>query len=127
MSINGVSNPLLANLGALQRPNTTGTTGVRPGQPGQVANRPAPQAPTQSTPALRAQPSLAAPSATLSPEAPPGTDPALWNVLTSEERAFFAKAAASGPLTYGRVAAGMSSPMAQSAPAVRGGRLDVRA
>ena len=31
-----------------------------------------------------------------------GTDPALWSVLSGEERAFFAKAGAMGPLTYGR-------------------------
>ena len=47
---------------------------------------PAPQSRTQSVPA----------------EAPPGTDPALWSVLSGEERAFFAKAGAMGPLTYGR-------------------------
>jgi len=53
-------------------------------------------------------------------------------VLTGEERAFFAKAAASGPLTYGRVAAGVNAlhgnPLAGApAAASRGGRLDVRA
>ena len=33
--------------------------------------------------------------------APPGSDPALWSVLTSEERRFFARQAALGPITYG--------------------------
>lgn len=54
-------------------------------------------------------------------EPPPGTDPVLWSVLTTEERAFFAKAQAIGPLTYGpRARAG-----AKAAPA-HGGRIDVR-
>jgi hypothetical protein len=56
-------------------------------------------------------------------EAPAGTDPALWSVLTSDERAFFAKSAALGPLTYGRI----KSELPTSAPASRGARLDVRA
>lgn len=34
-------------------------------------------------------------------EAPPGTDPALWSVLTTEERRFFSRIQAVGPLTYG--------------------------
>lgn len=52
---------------------------------------------------------------------PPGTDPALWSVLTTEERAFYVKAQSMGPLTYRPGAA--SNP---TAPPVRGGRLDVR-
>jgi hypothetical protein len=53
-------------------------------------------------------------------EAPPGTDPAIWAVLTTEERQFFARSSALGPITYGRVAT--------PKPAVPvGGRLDVRA
>ena len=56
-------------------------------------------------------------------EAPAGTDPELWKVLTAEERSFFARMSSGGPLTYGRqaMAAGPQAPM------VRGGRLDVRA
>ncbi|HET8654011.1 MAG TPA: hypothetical protein VFL93_00660 [Longimicrobiaceae bacterium] len=55
-------------------------------------------------------------------EAPEGTDPALWSVLTSDERAFFAKVGAMGPLTYGYVLSqGRSDP-----PIARGGRLDIR-
>ena len=42
-------------------------------------------------------------------EPPPGTDPALWSVLSGEERAFFAKAGAMGPLTYGRALQEMKS------------------
>ena len=68
---------------------------------------PAPQKPTQAVPA----------------EPPPGTDPALWSVLSSEERAFFAKAGAMGPLTYGRALHELQS---AQLPAARGGRLDVK-
>jgi hypothetical protein len=68
---------------------------------------PAPQRPTTSVPA----------------EPPPGTDPALWSVLSGEERAFFAKAGAMGPLTYGRALTEMRS---AQLPVARGGRLDVK-
>jgi hypothetical protein len=57
-------------------------------------------------------------------EAPPGTDPALWSVLTSEERAFFAKASMQGPLTYTKL---MTPQAPAPAPAMpRGSRMDVR-
>ena len=51
-------------------------------------------------------------------EAPPGTDPAFWSVLTAEERRYFAKMQALGPLTYG--------PRPATAPptVARGGRID---
>ena len=136
MSIYGVqNNPLLGNLGRTTGAAGTGAarpaqTGVQPGQTGGVrpgvARPTAAPANTANAAALKPQQSLATPTSALPAEAPPGTDPALWSVLTSDERAYFAKAAASGPLTYGRVAAGIN-PMAQAAPAVRGGRLDVRA
>ncbi len=57
-------------------------------------------------------------------EAPPGTDPELWSVLTSEERAFFARASSQGPLTYSRMMAPQQSPAPAMLP--RGGRMDVR-
>ena len=54
-------------------------------------------------------------------EAPHGTDPALWSVLTGEERSYFARARSMGPLTYGP---GSSN---DSVPGVRlGGRIDVK-
>jgi hypothetical protein len=120
MSINGVTNPLLTNLGTVGRP----ATGTQPGQlrPGAARPAPAPAAPA----ALKPQSSITSTASALPAEAPAGTDPALWSVLTTEERTYFAKAATAGPLTYGRVAAGMTSQQ-QAAPAVRGGRLDVRA
>src|SRR5437879_4886541 len=66
-------------------------------------------------------PANAKPAATVSAEPPAGTDPALWSVLSGEERAFFAKAGAMGPLTYGRAFQEMKS---AQLPASRGGRLD---
>ena len=56
-------------------------------------------------------------------EPPAGTDPALWSVLSGDERAFFAKSGAMGPLTYGRALRDMN---AAQMPASRGGRLDVK-
>ncbi len=54
-------------------------------------------------------------------EAPPGTDPALWSVLTSTERSFFAQAQPEGPLTYGPTDRSPVSP-----GVALGGRLDLR-
>ncbi len=56
-------------------------------------------------------------------EAPAGTDPALWSILSGEERAFFAKSGSMGPLTYGRAFSDMK---AAQLPANRGGRLDIK-
>jgi len=61
----------------------------------------------------------------LTPQAPEGTDPALWSILTGEERAYFANHATNGPLTYSKVM--MPNRSASSAlPAARGARVDVR-
>jgi hypothetical protein len=51
-------------------------------------------------------------------QAPPGTDPELWSLLTSEERRFFSKLHETGPLTYG--------PRTANTPPglLRGGRFD---
>jgi hypothetical protein len=54
-------------------------------------------------------------------EAPPGTDPELWSVLTTEERAYYARAQALGPLTYRPGAAN-----AAREAVGRGGRIDIR-
>ena len=125
MSINGVQNPLLGSLGTVARPGTARPGQAGTGHPAGIHPGARPAAPAAPA-ALKPQAPLTATAATLPAEAPPGTDPALWSVLTSEERAYFAKATATGPLTYGRVAAGIN-PQANAAPAVRGGRLDVRA
>ncbi len=57
--------------------------------------------------------------------APAGTDPALWSILTNEERSFFARTASSGPLTYSKVM-NFSKPNTANVPAIRGRRLDIR-
>jgi hypothetical protein len=54
---------------------------------------------------------------------PPGTDPALWDILTADERAFFARLGAMGPLTYGRA---LQSAAPSTLPIPRGTRLDIR-
>lgn len=77
---------------------------------------------TQGAAARRSDP-LRAPQQALPAEPPAGTDPELWSVLTHEERAFFAKVGAMGPLTYGHVLTSQNV----GAPVARGGRLDVRA
>lgn len=60
------------------------------------------------------------PEPTTSLRPPKGTDPELWKVLTADERAFFAREDAMGPLSYGhRIASTPSLP-------ARGGRLNLR-
>ena len=81
-----------------------------------------PALPAAGTPGTK-QPATAKPSRSVPIEPPPGTDPALWSVLSGEERAFFAKAGAMGPLTYGRA---LRENAAVQNPASRGGRLDVK-
>ena len=123
MSINGInSTPLLPNLGATRteaaRTQSTGNNGVG-------AQQGLTQARTAN--ALKPQTPIAGQGATQSAvpaEPPAGTDPALWNVLTTEERNFFAKTATLGPLTYSRF---KEATTAQTPPAARGVRLDVRA
>ncbi len=51
---------------------------------------------------------------------PAGSDPALWAILTSEERAFFTRQAALGPIHYGPRSA------APASDGPLGGRVDVR-
>lgn len=120
MSINPVNNPLLANIGTLSRPGETQRTNTS-NVPTRAADVPTPAA----RPVLKPQAPIAGAAAqsAVPAEAPAGTDPTLWSVLTSDERNFFAKTASLGPLTYGRIKASTAA----APPAVRGGRLDVRA
>ncbi len=123
MAINGISNPLLTGLGGVGRPDTARTNPDRTAPAGN--NRPA-AAPLTRAP-LKTQTPIAGQAAAqqaVPVEAPPGTDPSLWSVLTSDERNFFAKSAASGPLTYSRIKDVTNPP---AAPIARGVRLDVRA
>jgi hypothetical protein len=72
----------------------------------------------------RTQPPVAQPDAATEVEqaiplqAPPGTDPELWSLLTAEERRFFSKLHETGPLTYGPKTANTPPGL------MRGGRFD---
>ena len=99
-------------------------------RPNEGARTQAERASGQAAAVPQPQPTRVAASGLLAPrqevvptEAPAGTDPELWAVLTAEERSFFSRMSAAGPLTYGRQAA--ISPT--QAPLARGGRIDVRA
>ena len=115
----------------IRPPNAANVGGVQTNRPQQPANpsstdaridqRQLPASMPGTRPAQA--PNAAAPAAAVPTQAPAGTDPELWNVLSSEERVFFAKLGAMGPLTYGRV---LSQAQQPSAPAARGGRLDVK-
>lgn len=70
--------------------------------------------------AVTLPPKSADTDAVLSAEPPPGTDPAFWSVLTTEERLFFSKMQTLGPLTYGP----RSTPQKPAMP--RGGRIDLK-
>ena len=98
--------------------------GVTDALAGQVeeAATPQPQPRPEAAPAPGGL--LASRKATLPAEAPARTDPELWQMLTVEERAHFARMSTMGPLTYGRPSqsADPGEPML-----ARGGRLDVRA
>ena len=109
MSIDGISGAVTSPLYA-PGPRPGGTEEAR-GSRSQVASAADQQ---HAAPTRRAGNALPA-------QAPEGTDPALWSVLTAEERTFFARAGAMGPVTYGpgRSMALSGAPL--------GGRLDVRA
>ena len=113
------------------RPTNAGALGgVQPSKPQQPSNPTVPDARIdRQAPASPAEPrTVHAPNgaananATLPTQPPPGTDPELWSVLSADERVFFAKLGAMGPLTYGRVL----SQAQPSVPGARGGRLDVK-
>ncbi len=117
MSVTGVNNSL-RDLLASRIDQTIG----RPIEPQQNPGDAAPAGPSART----AVNGKAAKTPALTPQAPEGTDPALWSILTGEERAYFANNVSSGPLTYSKIM--MPNRTASSAlPANRGGRVDVRA
>ena len=126
MSVNGLNHSA-----PLVNPATASRTDVNLGAPQDQVGiaRPADdRVRSKPVPGLKPQPPLtgaaAQTQAAVPPEAPAGTDPTLWSVLTTEERNFFAKTAALGPLTYSRIKAASPS---NTAPPSRGVRLDVRA
>jgi hypothetical protein len=121
MSLSGIpQHPLLSALSPVSRPAPGGAAGANGGRPA-VADPAIERSVIERAPAPR--PAITAAPSTVPAEAPPGTDPALWSVLTTEERTFFARTASLGPLTYGKI----KSATLPAPPAVRGGRLDVRA
>jgi hypothetical protein len=111
MSIYGINN---SNIGRLP-----GQMPVRDNNRTQVQ----PNATPVPSPAAKPTATNTKSNASVPVEPPEGTDPALWSVLSAEERAVFAKAGAMGPLTYGKALREMNG---QQLPAFRGGRLDVK-
>jgi len=118
MNVNGLSSSLQSLLAAREQLQT-----ARPDATAAQAQRAATAAPAAAN-AASAKPAAA--SATLTATAPEGTDPALWSVLTSDERAFFSRVVTSGPLTYSKMAAANANRPA-AMPSIRGGRIDFRA
>ena len=117
MSIYGVG-PSTVSRTPLQQPLRDGSR-TRTQQPAPAAT---PATPNRFAPAVA--PNGAGQSQQAVPVEPPaGTDPALWSILSSDERSFFAKAGAMGPLTYGRA---FEDQRVSQLPASRGGRLDVK-
>jgi hypothetical protein len=117
MSIYGIG-PSTVSRTPLQQPLRDGTR-ARPQQP---TATPAAHTPARFAPAAGATAAQPSPQS-VPAEPPPGTDPALWSILSSDERSFFAKAGAMGPLTYGRA---FEDQRTSQLPASRGGRLDVK-
>jgi len=119
MAINGIG-------GGGFNPYATGVTRPSAGVPRQTTPTPSDVAamdPKSLANAIKSD--AAARTAQLnSGTAPSGVDQDLWSVLSKEERSFFMKAGAMGPLTYGRTS---SSQGPAPAPILRGGRLDIKA
>ena len=114
MSINGIPGSYIPSL-IPPGPDATHSrrTEQRPATPG---------VPAETRPAA-AGAEVASAAANVPAHAPPGTDPELWSVLNAEERAFFAKVGAMGPLTYGRVLSGQTATPSHD---MRGSRLNVK-
>ncbi len=110
MSIHGIEGRVFPSVipGSPRARDTEASQGTRTGEARGTHPRPRPTA------------RAARSSETVPAEAPPGTDPALWSVLSSDERAFFARARAMGGVTYG------PGTRSRSAGVPAGGRIDVR-
>ena len=120
MNIPVVKSPLGDHLATRDQPSTRGAASraVAPGTTAGSAAAPASIAPAAS-------PAISRATSSLPVLAPAGTDPALWSILTTEERTFFARQATSGPLTYLKMMMPDSAPSGDAA--FRGRRIDVRA
>lgn len=119
-SINGPSfNPYASGVGSARNGDAPQRTAIPVRTPGDepVANRKSVADAIKSDAGARS-------AQVSSGDAPDGVDQELWSVLTKDERSFFVKAGAMGPLTYGRFSAAQG---ATPAPMLRGGRLDIKA
>ncbi len=92
-----------------------GGIGPRPARPESTGLQRLPA----NVPATKQTPTgIVADNGAIPAEAPPGTDPELWSVLSAEERQFFSRLQSSGPLTYGPGSANIPPGL------VRGARID---
>jgi hypothetical protein len=129
MAINGINGSGFNPYGIGSRP-AVNTPATRPTQAPAPAPSGAGETAASNTSAQRSvadaikNDAAARAAAVNSAQAPDGVDQDLWSVLTKEERSFFVKAGAMGPLTYGRFSSAQGP---TQAPIVRGGRLDIKA
>ena len=121
MSVHGVSGA--PNAIVFPRETTRATTAENEKTTATVSR------PQVERPAVASSGLLAPRTEALPVDAPAGTDPDLWQVLTHSERAYFAKMSAMGPLTYGRASGAVTSARSggEATSLARGGRLDVKA
>jgi BRCT domain type II-containing protein len=129
MAINGINGSGFNPYGIGSRPTVTTPANTpvpaRPAQTSSTSSTSSEPATAQHSVADAIKSDAAARAAAVnSAQAPDGVDQDLWSVLTKEERSFFVKAGAMGPLTYGRFSNAQGP---TQAPLVRGGRLDIKA
>lgn len=105
-----ILNAIGADAGAIRLPE--GPTGRAVAGYGQPSALPAPDAGTAEAPAL--------PGTAVSGDVPAGADPQAWLGLSTEERAYFARLASEGRLSYGPV------DRVGEAPLYRGRHLSIR-
>ena|SRR6185312_8277232 len=132
MAINGIGgsgfNPYangVANGVSQQRGIAAANTGTSNESGAPVANTANPAATQSIADAIKSDANSRAAQVN-SAQAPEGVDQELWSVLSKDERSFFVKAGAMGPLTYGRFSASQA-PQSVATPMMRGGRLDIKA
>jgi hypothetical protein len=134
MAINGIGgsgfNPYANGIGGSRNVNNTTSATQTPATSALPTQRPAAApangaAPKSIADAIKNDAAARAEQVNSS-KAPDGVDQELWSVLSKEERSFFVKAGAMGPLTYGRFTQ-QAPQQSVSAPIMRGGRLDIKA
>ncbi len=126
MNIQPVPTPILPDPRE-RHADGTGTRGADRAHSAPLPPTPPRAAPVAASSTPPARSSFGTTSARSDVQPPEGTDPKLWSILTTEERSYFARSSAQGPLTYARVMLGDAG--ATGAPlsaSMRGIRLDVR-